>query len=87
MGLLGSVLVAASPERPGVVVRLVAAGLGDDGPAQLARQFGHGDRDQPWAAAVLLSRAVIADGAGVAVPSQEQHGVPVVLPVRGCRRR
>ena len=47
VGLLGSVLVAASPERPGVAVRLVAAGLGDDGPAQLAQQFGHGDRDQP----------------------------------------
>jgi hypothetical protein len=47
VGLLGSVLVAASPERPGVAVQLVATGLGDDGPAQLAQQFGDGDGDQP----------------------------------------
>ena len=47
VGLLGPVSVAASPERPGVAVRLVAVGLGDDGPARLAQQFGHGDRDQP----------------------------------------
>jgi hypothetical protein len=29
VGLLSAVLVAASPQRPGVAVRLVAAGLGD----------------------------------------------------------
>jgi hypothetical protein len=46
VGLLGAVLVAASPQRPGVTVRLVAAGFGDDGAAELPEQFGHGDGDQ-----------------------------------------
>ena len=36
VGLAGAVLVAASPERPGVAVRLVAAGLGDEGAAELS---------------------------------------------------
>jgi hypothetical protein len=36
MGLLGAVLVAASPQRPGTAVHLVAAGLGDGGPAELS---------------------------------------------------
>jgi hypothetical protein len=46
VGLLGAVLVAASPQRPGVTVRLVAAGFGDDGAAELSEQFRHGDGDQ-----------------------------------------
>ena len=34
VGLLGAILVAASPQRPGVTVRLVAAGFGDDSAAE-----------------------------------------------------
>ena len=36
VGLLGAVLVAASPQCPGITVLLVAAGLGDDGAAELS---------------------------------------------------
>jgi hypothetical protein len=36
VGLAGVVLVAASPESPCVAVRLVAAGPGDDGAAELS---------------------------------------------------
>ena len=39
VGLLGLVLVAAAPQRPGIAVRLVAAGLGDHGPAKLSQQL------------------------------------------------
>src|SRR5580658_2321490 len=46
VGLLGPVLVAASPQRPGVAVRPVAAGVGDDGAAELSQQLRHGDGDQ-----------------------------------------
>ena len=46
VGLAGAVLVAASPECPGVAMRFVAAGLGDDGAAELPEQFRNGDGDQ-----------------------------------------
>ena len=36
VGLAGAVLVAASPQCPGVTVLLVAAGFGDDGAAELS---------------------------------------------------
>lgn len=39
VGLAGAVLVAASPEGPGVAVRLVAPGPGDDGAAELSEQL------------------------------------------------
>jgi hypothetical protein len=45
VGLLGLVLVAAPPQRPGGAVRLVAPGLGDDGPAELSEQLRNGNGD------------------------------------------
>ncbi len=64
VGLLGAVLVAASPERPGVAVRLVAAGFGDGGPAELSQQFGHGDRDQPGEVGAAVAGALPGGGHG-----------------------
>src|SRR5579872_566364 len=46
VGLLGLVLVASSPQRPGDAVRLVAARLGDDDPAKLSEQLRNGNGDQ-----------------------------------------
>jgi hypothetical protein len=46
VGLPGAVLVAASPESPGVAVRLVASGFGDDGAAEVPEQLRYGDGDQ-----------------------------------------
>jgi hypothetical protein len=46
VGLLSAVLVAAPPQRPGVAVRLVAAGLGDDGAAELSQQLRRHDGNQ-----------------------------------------
>jgi hypothetical protein len=151
VGLLGPVLVAASPQGPGLAVRLVAAGRGDDGVTQLSQQFRQGDGDQPERGEVTVSGAlpdgsdgeecvgeqaeggpavpggpggdlaavqggglfgqlvifldlpagdghcdqlgqrdrvrapaqVVADGAGVAVPAQQQHAVPVAVSVGG----
>jgi hypothetical protein len=36
VGLLSAVLVVSSPHGPGIAVRLVAPGLGDDGAAELS---------------------------------------------------
>ena len=46
VGLLGAMPVAASPQCPGVTVRSVAAGVGDDSAAEPSEQFRHGDGDQ-----------------------------------------
>ncbi len=151
VGLLGLVLVAASPQGPGLAVRMVASGRGDDGVTQLSQQLRQGDRDQSERGEVTVSGAlphgsdgeecvgeqaeggpavpggpagdlaavqggglfgqlvifldlpagdghcyqrgerdgartpaqVVADGAGVAVPAEQQHAVPVAVPVGG----
>jgi hypothetical protein len=46
MGLVGAVLVAASPEGPCVAVGLVEAGQGDESAPELSEQFGNADGDQ-----------------------------------------
>jgi hypothetical protein len=81
VGLLGSVLVGASPERPGVAVRLVATGLGDDGPAQLAQQSGTVTGISPRMP-VLPSRAR-CQAAATARKAQASRLIPVGGPVRG----
>ena len=60
VGLAGAVLVAASPQHPGVAVRLVVAGVGDDGAAELSQQLRHGDGDQFEDAGVV--RGALAEG-------------------------
>jgi hypothetical protein len=46
VGLAGSVLVAASPVRPVLVVSVISARRRDDHAAQHAQHFTNGDRDQ-----------------------------------------
>jgi hypothetical protein len=58
VGFLSAVLVAPSPERLGVAMRLVAAGRGDDGSAELAEQFGDGDRDQSHGGGAAVAGAL-----------------------------
>jgi hypothetical protein len=64
VGLPGTVLVAAAPERPGGAVWLVAAGRGDDGPPELSQQFGDGDGDQPEFAGAAVAGALAGGGDG-----------------------
>ena len=64
MGLLGVVLVASAPQRPGVSVGLVAAGVGDDGPAELPEQLGDGDGDEPDDADAAVEGALAGGGDG-----------------------
>ena len=60
VGLAGAVLVAASPQRPGVAVRLVAAGFGDDGAAELSQQLRYGDGDQFEDAGAAVRDALVS---------------------------
>ena len=64
VGSLGSVLVAASPQRPGVAVRPIAAGFGDDGAAELSQQLRHGDGDQFENADAAVRGALPGGGLG-----------------------
>jgi hypothetical protein len=86
VGLLSAVLVAASPERPGVAVRLVAARLGDDGPAQLPQQLGNGDRDQPVGAEIPSPYATW-EYSWIRPPSRSRRRTRDVAPgAGGCGR-
>src|SRR5512133_3880935 len=62
VGLLGLVLMAAPPQRPGGAVRLVAAGLGDDGPAKLSQQLRNGDGDQALCGGAGVAGALAGGG-------------------------
>ena len=64
VGLLGLVLMPAAPQRPGLAVRLIAAGLGDHGSAELSEQFRDGDGDQPECARVPVAGALPGGGDG-----------------------
>src|SRR5579875_2921137 len=57
-GLPGAVLVAAAPQGPAVAVGPVAAGLGDDGAAELPEQLGDGDGDQAEDGGVAVTGAL-----------------------------
>jgi hypothetical protein len=77
VGLLGAVLVAASPQCPGVAVRLVAPGLGDGGAAELSQQFRHGDGDQFSMLALLsAARCQAVPATQLAAPSAAAPIVP-----------
>ena len=69
VGLAGVIPVAASPEGPCVAVRLVAAGPGDDGAAELPEQLGNGDGDEPEG-----GRAAVADALPGGRGGQEGRG-------------
>ena len=58
--MLGAVLVAASPLRQGVAVRLVAAGFGDDSAAELSEQLRYGDGDQFEDAGAAVRDALVS---------------------------
>ena len=64
VGLLGAVLVAASPQCPGVAVRLVAPGLGDDGPPKLSQQLRNGDGDEAECGGAAVAGALAGGGHG-----------------------
>jgi len=78
VGLLGPVLVAASPQGPGLAVRLVAAGRGDDGVTQLSQQFRQGDRDQPERGEVTVSGALPDGSDGEECVREQAEGGPAV---------
>jgi len=62
VGLLGLVLVVTAPSCPGAAVGLVAAGLGDDGAAELSQQLRNGDGDQPGEAGAGVEGALAGGG-------------------------
>src|SRR5262249_59054836 len=74
----GAVLVAASPQRPGVAVRLVAAWLGDDGAAQLPEQLRHGDGDQVEDAGAAVRGALAGGGHGEERAGEQAERGPAV---------
>jgi hypothetical protein len=58
VGLAGAILVVAPPQAPGIAVRLVAAGPGDDGAAELPEQLGDSDGDQAEDGGVAVTGAL-----------------------------
>src|ERR1039457_3187522 len=58
VGLAGAILVVAPPQAPGIAVRLVAAGPGDDGAAELPKQLGDSDGDQAEDGGVAVTGAL-----------------------------
>lgn len=85
VGLPGAVLVAASPERPSVAEGLIAAGIGDDGAAELPEQLG----DQAGSGGVFIACA-LEGGHGEEDAAEQADGCPAVpRPTAGCgcRRR
>ena len=78
VGLLGLVLVAAAPYLPGSAVRLVAAGSGDDGAAELSQQFRDGDGDEPELGGVGIAGTSAGDSDGEeGVGERGDHGPAV----------
>jgi len=64
VGLLGLVLVAAPPQRPGAAVGLVAPGFGDDGPPELSEQLRNGDGDEAECGGAAVAGALAGGGHG-----------------------
>ena len=71
-------LVAAPPEGPYVAVRLVAAGPGDDGAAELSEQFGDGDGDQSQGGGAAVAGALPGGGCGEESAGEQADGGPAV---------
>ena len=78
VGLLGLVLVTASPQGPGVAVGHVAAGLGDNGPAELSEQFRQGDGDKPEDAGAAVAGALAGGGHGEEGAGEQADRGPAV---------
>ncbi len=78
VGLLGLVLVAASPQGPGLAVRMVASGGGDDGVTQLSQQLRQGDRDQSERGEVTVSGALPHGSDGEECVGEQAEGGPAV---------
>ena len=78
VGLAGVILVAASPEGPCVAVRLVAAGPGDDGAAELSEQFGNGDGDQPEGGGAAVAGGLPGGCGGQEGRGEKADGGPAV---------
>jgi len=78
VGLTGAVLVAAPPQGPGVAVRLVAAGVGDDDAAELSQQLGHGDGDQFEHACSAVRGALAGGGHGEESAGEQADRCPAV---------
>ena len=78
VGLLGLVLVAASPQGPGLAVRMVAPGRGDDGVTQLSQQLRQGDRDQSERGEVTVSGALPHGSDGEECVGEQAEGGPAV---------
>jgi hypothetical protein len=78
VGLLGLVLVAASPQGPGLAVRLIAPRRGDDGVTQLSQQLRQGDRDQSERGEVTVTGALPRGGDGEECAGEQAEGCPAV---------
>src|SRR5215469_13660588 len=76
VGLAGVILVAAPPEGPCVAVRLVAAGPGDDGAAELSEQLGNGDGDQLEGGRVAVAGALPGGRDGQVGCGEQADGGP-----------
>src|SRR5712672_2296142 len=78
VGLLGAVLVVSAPECPGVAVGLVAAGVGDNGAAELSQQLGDGDGDQLEDAGAGVCGALAGGGHGEECAGEQADRGPAV---------
>jgi hypothetical protein len=78
VGLPGAVLVAASPRRPGIAVRFVAAGFGDDGAAKLSEQLRYGNGDQFEHARAAVRGALAGGGHGEERAGEQADRRPAV---------
>src|SRR5260370_20897170 len=68
----------SSPSCPCVTVGLVAAGIGDDGSAELPQQLRHGDGDQLKGARVAVEGALEGSGDGEEDMGEQGDGGPAV---------
>jgi hypothetical protein len=78
VGLAGSVLVPTSPECPGVAVRPVASGFGDDGAAELSQQLRDGDGNQLEYAGAAVRGALPGGGHGEVRAGEQADRGPAV---------
>jgi hypothetical protein len=78
VGLAGSVLVPTSPECPGVAVRPVAPGFGDDGAAELSQQLRYGDGNQFEYAGAAVRGALPGGGHGEVRAGEQADRGPAV---------
>ena len=78
VGLPGLVLMVTVPQRPGVAVGPVAAGVGDDDPAELSQQLRNGDGDEPECGAGSIAGALADGGHGEEDAGEQADRSPAV---------